>query len=76
MKKILISTATIIGFATTALAFGEGMDADNDGVLSEAEMVAAYPDITQELFDAVDTNSDGNISIEEWTVATETGVLK
>ena len=76
MKKILISTVTIIGFASAALAFGEGMDADNDGVLSEAEMVAAYPDITQELFDAVDTDRDGNVSLEEWTVATETGVLK
>ena len=76
MKKILISTVTIIGFASAALAFGEGMDADNDGVLSEAEMVAAYPAITQEVYDAVDTNSDGNISLEEWTVATESGLLK
>ncbi len=76
MKKIMISTVTIIGFASAALAFGEGMDTDNDGVLSQAEMVSAYPDITQEIFDAVDTNQDGNISLEEWTIATETGVLK
>jgi len=76
MKKFLISTVMIVGAASTAMAFGEGMDADNDGVLSEAEMVAAYPDITQEIFDAVDTNHDGNVSLEEWTIATETGVLK
>jgi len=76
MKKILISTVMIVGFASTAMAFGEGMDTDNDGVLSQAEMVAAYPEITQEIFDAVDTNHDGNVSLEEWTMATETGVLK
>lgn len=76
MKKIFISTVAIIGFASSVMAFGEGMDADSDGVLSEAEMVAAYPDITQEIWDAVDTNSDGNISVEEWTAATESGLLK
>ena len=76
MKKILISTVTLIGFASSAMAFEEGMDADNDGVLSEAEIVVAYPNITQEVFTAVDTNGDGSISIDEWTAATESGILE
>ncbi len=75
MKKIIISTVAFIGFAGAALAFDEGMDADNDGVLSEAEMVAAYPDLTREILDAVDTDNDGNVSLEEWTIATESGLL-
>ncbi len=75
MKKILISTVAVIGFAGAAMAFEEAMDTDNDGVLSEAEMVAAYPNITREILDAVDTDSDGNISLEEWTVAKESGLL-
>jgi len=75
MKKILISTVAIIGFASAALAFEEGTDTDNDGVLSEAEMMAAYPDITRELLDAVDTDNDGNVSLEEWTIAKESGLL-
>lgn len=75
MKKILISTVAIIGFASAALAFEEAMDTDNDGVLSEAEMVSAYPDITREILDAVDTDSDGNVSLEEWTIAKESGLL-
>ena len=75
MKKILISTVTVIGFASAAMAFEAGMDADEDGVLSEAEMAAAYPGITREILDAVDTDSDGNISLEEWTIAVESGLL-
>ncbi|MCF6304915.1 MAG: EF-hand domain-containing protein [Rhodobacteraceae bacterium] len=75
MKKILLTSVTILGFASAALAFDEGMDADNDGVLSESEMVAAYPDLTREILDAVDTDNDGNVSLEEWTIATESGLL-
>lgn len=75
MKKILISTVAIVGFASAAMAFEAGMDADEDGVLSEAEMVAAYPDLTREILDAVDTDNDGNVSLEEWTIAVESGLL-
>ncbi|MEE9453943.1 MAG: hypothetical protein V3V13_06130 [Paracoccaceae bacterium] len=76
MKNVLIATITTLSFATTALAFEEGVDADGDGMLSAAEMVAVYPNITEEVYAAVDTDGDGAISEEELAAAIEKGLLE
>ena len=45
-----------------ALATG---DTDNDGRLSFAESVSAVPGLTPSVFDALDTNRDGQLSPDE-----------
>lgn len=76
MKRILIATIATLGFATSALAFDDGFDADGDGFLSAAEMIAVYPNITAEMFNAVDTDADGLVSEEELALALENDLLK
>ncbi|MCF6272978.1 MAG: EF-hand domain-containing protein [Rhodobacteraceae bacterium] len=76
MKKVLITTAAVLSFATAAMAFEQGMDTDGDGVLNFNEMLAAFPELTQENFTAIDTDEDGVINTAEWMAAKDAGILK
>ena len=75
MRNVIIATVSILGFATSAMAFDEGVDADGDGMLSAAEMVAVYPTITEAQFQAIDVDQDGFVSEEELATALEEGVI-
>ena len=43
----------------------DGVDTDQNGGVSYAEALAALPGLTQDVFDAVDSNGDGEISRKE-----------
>jgi hypothetical protein len=43
----------------------DGVDTDQNDLISYAEALAALPGLTQEAFDVVDGNGDGQISREE-----------
>ncbi len=75
MKKIVIQTVTVIALSATALSAQSEMDADGDGLLSYNELLAAYPEMTEENFTAIDTNSDGAVDADEMKVAEEAGLL-
>lgn len=75
MKKIVIQTVTIIALSATALSAQSEMDTDGDGLLSYNELLAAYPAMTEEVFTAIDTNSDGAVDADEMTVANDAGLL-
>lgn len=62
-----------IGFAGPALA--HEMDLDQDGLYSYAEMLTEYSDLTQEDYDALDTNTDGAVDAEELAAAIDSGAL-
>lgn len=70
MKKlVLFATLTAMGLATQAMA--EVDDADGNGTFSLAEMQAAYPALTEELFVALDLDESGELSAEELNAAME-----
>lgn len=73
MKNIVLALGMISAFAVQANAQTMVTDADGNGVYSMEELVAAYPDLTEETFTAADTNEDGSIDAEELAAAIEAG---
>jgi Ca2+-binding EF-hand superfamily protein len=51
------------------------MDTDGDGLVSFTEMLAAYPDMTEEVFTTIDASGDGLLDDEEMAAAVEAGLL-
>jgi len=74
---------TFAAIAATALcmpAFAMGQsavsaDANEDGVLTLAEVQAVYPDLTEETFTSADLNGDGVLEDSEVTAAQEAGLM-
>lgn len=64
----------LIALAGPALAATQA-DADGDGRLSWDEARAAYPDLTEDAFAAIDVNADGELDEEEVTAAREAGMM-
>jgi hypothetical protein len=69
MKKLLITVAAI-GLTSAALAQGAvsfaSVDTDTSAGVSLAEVQVVWPDVTQEAFDAADTNKDGQLDQAEF----------
>ena len=72
--KPLVTTA-VVALLAAGSAFAQVSDADGDGVFSLAEIQAAYPDVTEDAFAAIDTDGDGAVSVDELAAAEEAGVL-
>ncbi len=69
---------TIAGFAiatTGAVMASAEIDADGDGLFSYDEMLAAFPELTEETYVAVDANADGMVDAEELAAAQDSGLL-
>ncbi len=66
-------------FATTfsALVLGSGMAIAQmaDGPWTMEEFMAAYPEVTPEVFAEIDTNNDGVIDADELKAAVEAGLV-
>lgn len=69
MKKLLFTALLTMG-ASGALAATEAdwlrVDTDGDGKASLADMQAAYPDTTREIFRDYDANRNGSLDREEF----------
>ncbi|SHG41865.1 hypothetical protein [Cognatishimia maritima] len=74
-KLVLASTLAIATLATQAIAEVTLEDMDASGGFSLEEMQAAYPDLTEEGFVALDTDESGELSMEEVEAAIEAGTL-
>ena len=73
----LVNIAILTAFIAASSAYAQTMveDSDGDGLYSMDEMKAAYPELSEEIFLAVDTNADGMVDADELTAAQEAGVL-
>ena len=74
MKTFVLALGAISALAV-AQANAQTMvtDTDGNGVYSMEELVAAYPDLTEETFKAADTNADGAVDADELKAAIEAG---
>lgn len=77
MKMILMNAAAVcvLAVAATAMSAQTEMDTNGDGFLSQDELLAAYPSMTEQDFAAVDADADGAVSLDEMKAAEEAGLL-
>lgn len=68
-------TALAMGGAATVASAQASMDTDGDGAYSLTELQAAFPDLTEEAFIAIDTSGDGMVDEAELKVAQDGGLL-
>ena len=73
-KSITVMTAMLLGTTAFAADFNT-MDADADGVISEVEFVAAYPEANEAALAAADQDQNGALDEAEIIAATEAGIL-
>ena len=73
--KVLAASIALTLGAGAAWAQDMSADTDGDGAFSYEELVAVYPDMTEEAFMAIDTDADGSASAEEMTAAMDAGLL-
>lgn len=76
MKKTL--TVLALGFSLTAFAAQaetKVTDTDGNGTFSKEEMKAAYPDLTDATFAAIDADGSGQIDADELQAARENGTI-
>jgi Ca2+-binding EF-hand superfamily protein len=74
MKPAALSIAVFLAGAAAANA-QTTLDANGDGKVTYDEMVAVYPDVTEDQFIAADTNDDGLLDEAELAAAQEAGTL-
>lgn len=78
MNRILIAiglSVSLAGLPALAQTTPEVVDADGNGVWSMEELQVTYPDLTEEVFAAVDTNADGQVDQAEYDAAVEAKLL-
>jgi hypothetical protein len=76
MKKFVLALGVLSALgAAPALAQTVVSDTDGNGTYSFEELQAAYPDLNQATFNAVDVNGDGQVDADELQAARESGTL-
>jgi hypothetical protein len=70
MKKIILSTAVVLGLSTAAFAQAATdfatVDADASAGVSWTEAYAAWPSLTEDAFKTADADASGELSAEEY----------
>lgn len=77
LKKltVLIASGVIASAGAAYAASFADIDADGDGMITQEELAAAYPDVEEETLISVDLNADGQITEDEHMAAVEDGLL-
>lgn len=66
---------TALPFAAVAALFGATMAMAQEAPYTFEELQAMVPDLTMEMFDAIDTNNDGEVDEEELAAAQDAGLI-
>lgn len=74
MRPLILTLAAVLT-ASSALAQMSDVDTDEDRMASYDEVIAVYPDVTEDQFAEMDTNGDGSLGEAEMTAAIEAGSL-
>jgi len=75
MKTHVLFLAAAMAVTAVQASAATVEDADGNGTYSMDELMAAYPDMTDETFAAVDADGSGDVSEDELAAAVDTGVL-
>lgn len=77
MKKALTLTAfaTFIAGPLAAQQATVVEDTDQSGTYNMGELAAAWPELTPEMFNQIDTSGDGEVDAMEWEAAVEAGLI-
>ena len=75
MKNTALICASVLAMAAVSAQANTEIDTDGDGVFSYAELLIAFPDMTEETFHAADANGDGAIDAEEMNAAQASALL-
>ncbi|MXQ07005.1 hypothetical protein GQ651_04005 [Alphaproteobacteria bacterium GH1-50] len=75
MLKRTLAMFGLAMLATASLAETAVEDADGDGTYSMEEILAVYPNVTDEVFEEIDTNDDGAVDADELALAVSAGLL-
>lgn len=76
MKNVVLALSAAVALtAVQAHAEVTVTDTDGNGTYSMEELVAAYPDLTEETFKAIDANADGAVDAEELAAAVAAGTI-
>lgn len=77
MNRMMIVLGFAAGLAALpALAQEAPQDVDGNGTWSMEELKAAYPELSEETFAAMDTTADGQIDTAEYEAAMGADLLK
>ncbi|WP_299200149.1 hypothetical protein [uncultured Tateyamaria sp.] len=77
MTKIA-SLTFVAALTIPAFAVAQGaadLDTNGDGVLTIDEVQASFPDVTSDVFTAMDLNADGALDADEVAAAQEAGLM-
>ncbi|MBM2320909.1 MULTISPECIES: hypothetical protein [Marivita] len=76
MKNAIVTLGTVVAL-TAGLAHAQVAveDTDSNGSYSMEELMVSYPDLTEDVFAAVDVDGDGAVSADELAAAQDAEIL-
>jgi hypothetical protein len=75
MRNVVYLSAFATFVAVSAVAMTAEIDTDGDNLASYTELQVVYPELSQELFQKIDTDADGLVNDEEMAIAIKLGNL-
>lgn len=75
MRRVAASARAVVLCAAPVFAAVAGLDTNGDSLASFEEMIAVYPDLTEEVFGEIDTSANSFADDAELTAAVAAEIL-